>query len=81
MRNEILKYQRIRDMRTDRGISQQEVAEYLHVKQNTYSQYEIGVSNYPIEVVRSLALYYGTSTDYLLELTDDPAPHERSAKK
>lgn len=81
MRNEILPYERIRSLRTDRGLSQRQVAEMLGVKQNTYSQYEIGVLNYPIDVLIKLARFYNTSIDYLLDLTDDPAPYPRGCKK
>lgn len=77
MRTEILKYERIRNLRNDKGLSQQQIADYLNVKQNTYSQYEIGVLNYPVEVIIKLALFYHTSTDYLLGLTDDKRPYER----
>lgn len=77
MRNEILNYERIRNLRVDRGLTQETVARYLRVKQNTYSQYEIGVLNYPLDVVVRLALYYDTSVDYLVGLTDDPVPYER----
>jgi transcriptional regulator with XRE-family HTH domain len=61
MKTEILKYERIRDMRIDRGLTQKEVAKVINVKQNTYSQYEIGVLNYPLDVVIKLAEFYGTS--------------------
>ena len=77
MRNEILRYERIRSMRTDCGLLQQQIADMLNVKQNTYSQYEIGVLNYPLDVVVKLAEYYGTSVDYLLGLTDEKAPYPR----
>ena len=50
MRNEVLRYERIRNLRIDRNLSQREVAALLNVRQNTYSQYEIGVLNYPIDV-------------------------------
>ena len=39
MRTEILKYGRIRDIRIDRGLTQEQVAQILHVSQNNYSQY------------------------------------------
>lgn len=42
----------------------------LGISQNTYSQYEIGVLNYPVDVVIKLADFYGTTTDYLLGRTD-----------
>ena len=51
MRNEILRFERIRNLRLDRELSQQQIAELLNVKQNTYSQYEIGVLNYPGDVL------------------------------
>lgn len=81
MRNEILKYERIRNLRIDNNLSQEQLAKHLHVKQNTYSQYEIGVLNYPIEILIKLAVFYNTSIDYLLGLTDNPAPYERAKQK
>ena len=77
MRNEILKYERIRNLRIDRGLTQQQIASYLNVKQNTYSQYEIGTLHYPLDIVIKLAEYYNTSVDYLIGLTDNPKPYER----
>lgn len=81
MRTEILKYGRIRDIRTDRGLTQKEIAEVLHVSQNTYSQYEIGTSRYPLDIVVKLAEYYGVSVDYLVGLTDEPAPYPRRRRQ
>lgn len=78
MRLEILPYERIRGLRIDKGLTQQQVADILKIKQNTYSQYEIGVLNYPLEIVKKLALYYETSIDYLVDLTDDPRPYKRA---
>ncbi|MBQ9084721.1 MAG: helix-turn-helix transcriptional regulator [Clostridia bacterium] len=66
---------RIRDVREDRDLTQKEVAEYLHIQQNTYSQYENGKRQLPIEHLISLARLYGTSTDYLLGLTDIETPY------
>lgn len=77
MRYDILKYENIRKLRTDRGLRQREIAAYLNIKQNTYSQYEIGALNYPVDVVVKLAEYYGVSTDYLLGLTDTQTPYPR----
>ena len=77
MRNEVLRFERIRNLRIDRGLTQNQIAEMVGVSQNTYSQYEVGVLNYPLDVVIRLARYYGTSTDYLLELTDESKPYPR----
>ena len=75
-----MKYERIRNLRVDNGLTQEKVAQYLNVKQNTYSQYEIGILNYPVDIIIKLALFYNTSIDYLLGLTDNPAPYERKIK-
>lgn len=77
----ILKYGRIRDLRNDRGLTQAEIAEILKVKQNTYCQYETGTLNYPVDVVVTLAEYYGVSVDYLLGLTDERKPYPRKRKQ
>ena len=61
---------RLRDLREDADLTQNDLADYLHIKQNTYSQYENGKRQLPIEVLIALAKYYQTSTDYLLGLTD-----------
>lgn len=81
MRYEKLPYERIRNLRIDRNFTQKEIAKILNIKQNTYSQYEIGVLNYPIETLIKLAIFYDTSVDYLLGLTDNPTPYERSKSK
>lgn len=75
MRYEILKFENIRGLRIDGGYTQREIAQYLNVKQNTYSQYEIGVLNYPVEVLMKLADFYGVSVDYLLGRTDVKTPY------
>lgn len=66
---------RIKDLREDRDITQKELAEYLHIKQNTYSQYENGHRQLPVDTLIALAQYYNTSTDYILGLTDNPVPY------
>lgn len=71
---------RLKDIREDRDITQKQLADYLHIKQNTYSQYENGQRGLPIEILCELALYFNTSADYILELTDDPEPYKRAKK-
>ena len=61
---------RIKDLREDHDLTQTEIAKYLHIKQNTYSQYETGQRQLPLECLIALARYYNTSTDYILGLTD-----------
>lgn len=59
-------YENIRNLREEHEKKQQELAAYLHVKQTTYSKYELGKINIPVEVFISLADYYDVSVDYLL---------------
>lgn len=70
---------RLRELREDQDLTQQAVADYLHIRQNTYSQYETGQRQLPLELLAALAVYYHTSTDYILELTDqrEPYPQKR----
>lgn len=58
--------QMIRDLREDHDLKQKTVADYLGVSQQTYSNYENGNREIPIEVVQKLSKYYKVSTDYLL---------------
>ena len=77
MRYEVLKFERIRNLRIDSGYTQQHIAELLNIKQNTYSQYELGVLNYPIEALLKLADFYGVSVDYLLGRTNVKKPYPK----
>lgn len=61
----------IRNLREDNDKTQQELAEYLNVKQTTYSKYELGKINIPIEVFLKLADYYDVTVDYLLGRTSN----------
>ena len=68
-------FMRLKDLREDMDLTQSEIAAYLHIKQNTYSQYENGQRQIPIQLLILLAKYYRTSTDYLLGLTDVKKPY------
>lgn len=71
---------KIRDLREDRDLSQGAVAQYLLCDQSLYSKYERGEREIPLRLVVHLAEYYGVSVDYLVGLTDDPAPYARKRK-
>lgn len=66
---------RLRDLREDNDIRQSALAEYLHIRQNTYSQYENGQRQLPIDTLIKLACFYHTSTDYILGLTNEIKPY------
>ena len=77
MRYEIMKFENIRNLRIDNGYTQKQIGEYLGISQNTYSQYEIGVLNYPVDVIMKLADLYHVSTDYLLGRTSKKEPYSK----
>lgn len=67
----IMIHNNIRNLREDNDKLQRELAEYLNVKQTTYSKYELGKINIPIEIYIKLADYYDVSIDYLVGRTKD----------
>lgn len=69
---------RLRDMREDRDLSQKQIAELLKIHQTTYSDYELGNLNVPIEVLIKLSEFYKTNIEYLLCLTDVFEPYKRN---
>ncbi len=72
---------RLRELREDRDIKQQDLADLLRCSQVCYSRYETGEREIPLRALVQRAAYYGTSVDYLLDLTDDPRPYSRKTKK
>ncbi len=67
-----MQFKNLRGIREDKDIKQKNIAKYLNVSQNTYSQYETGVISLTAEVLIKLADYYNVSVDYLLDRTDNP---------
>ncbi len=69
-------YLRIRDLREDADLTQQQIADMLNVGQTTYSRYERGAVSIPCEALVALAQFYHTSVDYLLGLTNNRKPYQ-----
>ena len=67
-------FRRIGDLRIDSDKTQKDIAEYLHMHLQVYRRYEKGSREIPVWAVIKLVEYYKTTTDYILGLTDDPAP-------
>ena len=68
---------RLKDLREDRDIPQREIANLLNIRQNTYSQYENGQRQIPIDALILLSEFYNTSVDYILEITDQKQPYPK----
>lgn len=73
--------ERLKEIREDKDLTQKEVAEIIHVSQQQYNKYELGINSIPIEKLNKLANYYHTSTDYLLYRTDERKPYPKSIIK
>lgn len=67
-----MQFKNLRGIREDKDIKQKDIAKFLNVSQNTYSQYETGVISLTAEVLIKLANYYNVSIDYLLDRTNNP---------
>ena len=65
---------RIKDLRTDADLTQQQVADLLHCNRQVYARYENGLRDIPVDLLMALADYYGVSLDYLTGRTDDSSP-------
>jgi len=75
-----MEYTRIKDLRIDNDLTQEQIAKHLKIATRTYSGYENGSRNIPVQCVAQLAKFYKTSTDYLLGLTDEKLPYPRVKK-
>ena len=71
---------RLRHLREDRDLKQKDVAEILNISQRTYSGYETGSRMIPYTCLETLAEFYGTSVDYILNRTDNPMPYGRRSE-
>jgi len=71
----IMFFQRLADLRVDNEKSQEEIAKYLQCQREVYRRYEKGTREIPVWALIKLAHYYGTSTDYILGLTNNPRPY------
>ena len=67
----------MRELREKHELTQRQIADMLQVHQTTYSDYELGKVNIPVEILIQLAEYYQTSIDYLVDHTDNPKPYSR----
>lgn len=74
-----MKYnQRIRHLREDHDLTQQKIADILHVGQRTYADYESGKTRIPIDSILILARFYDVSVDYITGASniENPYPKE-----
>lgn len=71
---------RLRDLRKDKDLYQKDVAKFLNMKQQQYSRYETDENEISVTLLKQLANFYNTSTDYILKLTDEIKPYPKCKK-
>ncbi len=69
---------RLREIREDKDLLQKDVARELNIKQQQYSEYEIGKRLIPITYLSELADFYNVSIDYLLNKTNVRTPYPKN---
>ena len=65
-------FKRIRDLREDNDLTQKQLAKELNCSQQVYSNYELGQRDIPPDILKKLSGFYNVSTDYILEITNNP---------
>ncbi len=69
---------RFKEVRKKHNLTQQQLANKLKITQTRYSNYEIEFCDISPELLKKLADFYNTSTDYLLNITDEEKPYKKS---
>lgn len=73
-----MKMNRMKEMRKEKNLTQEQVGKILGVSQVAYSHYELEKRHIPVDVLMKLADYYETSVDYVLKRTDQREPFAKS---
>lgn len=73
-----MQFKRIRELREEQHLTQQQIAKLLQISRSAYSNYERGTSDIPLDVICGIADIHHTSLDYIAELTDQRIPHKRA---
>lgn len=71
-------YNRLRELREDKDLTQTQIAQVLSMSQVGYSKYETGRNDVSIHVLIELSKFYNTSVDYILGLTNEIRPYPRT---
>lgn len=71
---------RLKDLREDKDMYQKDIAKILNIKQQQYSRYETDETEISVTLLKELAEFYETSTDYILRLTNIKKPYPRAKK-
>ena len=67
----MINFNRLKDIREDNDINQEQMAKILNVKRSTYSLWELGINIIPLKNLCDFADYFDFSIDYILGITND----------
>lgn len=67
---------RLKDLREDNELKQDDIAKLLNITRQQYSLYELGKRTIPIDLVNILANFYNTSVDYIMGRTNIKTPYQ-----
>lgn len=65
---------RLRDIREDSDLLQKDIAKVIHVNQQTYSSYELGIRKIPVDILIELAKFYNVDMNYICGVSDELRP-------
>lgn len=71
---------RLRDLREDHDITQEEAAKIAYISKKTYERYENGERTPTLDTIKAFAEYYEVSIDYIAYLTNISTPYKRKQK-
>lgn len=74
-------FSRLKEIRKDKDLTQEDIAKVLSTSQVQYSRYEMGIRLLPIDKLVILADFYNVSTDYLLGLTNERKPYPKTKNR
>ena len=72
---------RLRELREDSDLTQEECAKIAYIAKNSYIRYENGERVIPLDTIIRFAEYYRTSVDYIANLTDERRPYPRGKER
>ena len=71
---------RLRELREDNDLTQEECAKIAFIAKNSYIRYERGERIPPLDTIALFAKFYKTSMDYISYLTDEKEPYPKKSK-
>ena len=70
-------YARIRDLREDKDLTQEDLAKLLGKQLTTYRRWESGETEIPTHILKKLCEFYNVSADYIIGIADEPKAYKK----